>query len=266
MQNDASAERFAKQLLDIGNGKMTIDQTTGCITLPEDFCTITNSKEELIQCVFPNIIQNYNVHQWLSERAILAAKNVDVNAININIQNMLPGETAVYKSVDTVMNQDEVVNYPVEFLNSLDLPGLPPHIINMKIGVPIILLRNINPPRLCNGTRLVVKKLMNNVVEATILNGKFKGEDVLIPRIPMIPTDLPFEFKRLQFPIRLAFAMTINKAQGQSLQVCGLNLENPCFSHGQLYVACSRVGKPADLFIFTPNGITKNIVYPKALE
>lgn len=60
--------------------------------------------------------------------------------------------------------------------------------------------------------------------------------------------------------------MTINKAQGQSLQVCGLNLENPCFSHGQLYVACSRVGKPSDLFAYAPNGTTKNIVYPKALE
>jgi ATP-dependent DNA helicase PIF1 len=63
----------------------------------------------------------------------------------------------------------------------------------------------------------------------------------------MIPTDMPFEFKRLQFHVRLAFAMTINKAQGQSLYVCGLNLENQCFSHGQLYVACSRVGKPSDL-------------------
>lgn len=111
------------------------------------------------------------------------------------------------------------------------------------------MLRNINQPRLCNGTRLAVKKLMNNVIEATILKGKFKGEDVLIPRIPMIPSDLPFNFKRLQFPVRLAFAMTINKAQGQSLEMCGLNLEYPVFSHGQLYVACSRVGKPSDLFI-----------------
>ncbi|GFX51010.1 ATP-dependent DNA helicase [Trichonephila clavipes] len=77
---------------------------------------------------------------------------------------------------------------------------------------------------------------------------------------------MPFEFKRLQFPVRLAFAMTINKAQGQSLQVCGLNLENPCFSHGQLYVACSRVGKPSDLFDYAPDGKTRNIVYPTALQ
>jgi ATP-dependent DNA helicase PIF1 len=96
---------------------------------------------------------------------------------------------------------------------------------------------------------------MNNIIEATILNGKIKGKDVrYVVRV-----------KRLQFPVRFAFAMTINKAQGP-LQVCGLNLENPCFSHGQLYVACSHVGKPSDLFVYTPEGKTKNIVYKKALQ
>ncbi|KAK1337430.1 hypothetical protein QTO34_002057, partial [Cnephaeus nilssonii] len=106
---------------------------------------------------------------------------------------------------------------------------------------------------------------MSNVIEATILTGPFKGEDVLIPRIPMIPMDMPFQFKRLQFPIRLAFAITINKAQGQSLELCGLDLDTDCFSHGQLYVACSRVSKPDNLYICTDNGTTKNIVYPQAL-
>ena len=81
-----------------------------------------------------------------------------------------------------------------------------------------------------------------------------------------MPTDIEFEFKRLQFPIRLAFAMSINKAQGQSLSVAGINLQEPCFSHGQLYVACSRVGNPQNLFIYAPDGKTKNIVYKKAIE
>ncbi|GFW17625.1 ATP-dependent DNA helicase [Trichonephila clavipes] len=258
-----------RQTLPIIPRSTPADELHACLkssVLWPNFCKITESIDELVQKVFPNIAQNYKNHQWLSTRAILAAKNIDVNTINFTIQHGIPSETTTYKSIDTVENQDEVVNYPTEFLNSLDLPGMPPHVLTLKIGVPIILLRNINPPRLCNGTRLSVKKMMNNVIEATILTGKFKGEDVLLPRIPMIPTDMPFEFKRLQFPVRLAFAMTINKAQGQSLQVCGLNLENPCFSHGQLYVACSRVGKPSDLFVYAPDGKTRNIVYPTALQ
>ncbi|GFV41645.1 ATP-dependent DNA helicase PIF6 [Trichonephila clavipes] len=215
--------------------------------------------------IIPRSTPAEELHACLKSSVLWPAKNIDVNTINFTIQHGIPSETTTYKSIDTVENQDEVGNYPTEFLNSLDLPGMPPHVLTLKIGVPIILLRNINPPRLCNGTRLSVKKMMNNVIEATILTGKFKGEDVLLPRIPMIPTDMPFEFKRLQFPVRLAFAITINKAQGQSLQLCGLYLENPCFSHGQLYVACSRVGKPSDLFVYAPDGKTRNIVYPTAL-
>lgn len=266
LQEDQSGEVFSKQLLDIGHGNIAVDTSSGYITFPTNFCNFCESKTELMEKVFPNIAQNYINHVWLSERVILAAKNVDVNEMNFQIQEKIAGELKNYKSVDTVTNEDEVVNYPTEFLNSLELPGLPPHNLQLKIGSVIIMLRNINQPRLCNGTRLAVKKLLNNVIEATILKGKYKGEDVLIPRIPMIPNDMPFSFKRLQFPVRLAFAMSINKSQGQSLSVCGINLENPCFSHGQLYVACSRVGKPSTLFIYAPEHKTKNIVYQKALQ
>ena len=72
---------------------------------------------------------------------------------------------------------------------------------------------------------------MENIIEATILTGPFEGEAALIPCIPMILTDLPFQFKRLQFPIRLAFAITINKAKGQSLEKCSIDLNTDCFSH-----------------------------------
>jgi ATP-dependent DNA helicase PIF1 len=89
---------------------------------------------------------------------------------------------------------------------------------------------------------------------------------VFIPRIPLIPSDMPFGFKRLQYPVRLSFAMTINKAQGLSLSVAGVNLESSYFSHGQLYVACSRVGTPRRLYIFAPGGQTMHVMYQKALE
>ncbi|XP_055307038.1 uncharacterized protein LOC129571291, partial [Sitodiplosis mosellana] len=218
LHNDQSADRFSKQLLEIGNGKVRIDNSNGLFTLPNDFCTILQSKEDLIARVFTNIVQNYKNHDWLKERAILAPKNVHVNAINFQIQEKLPGAVVSYKSVDSAMNQDEAVNYPIEFFNSLEPSGMPPHLLNLKVGSAIILLRNLNAPKMCNGTRLAVSKLMTNLIEATILTGKAKGEKVLIPRIPLIPTDLPFEFKRLQFPVRLSFAMSINKAQGQTLQ------------------------------------------------
>jgi ATP-dependent DNA helicase PIF1 len=60
--------------------------------------------------------------------------------------------------------------------------------------------------------------------------------------------------------------MTINKSQGQSLGVVGLSLGDPVFSHGQLYVGCSRVGNPNHLFVVSPDSKTKNVVYNEALK
>ncbi|XP_014614721.1 PREDICTED: ATP-dependent DNA helicase PIF6-like [Polistes canadensis] len=111
-----------------------------------------------------------------------------------------------------------------------------------------------------------IKKITGNILEATSLTGKFKGEVILLPRIPMIQSESTIPFRRLQFRIRLAFAMSINKSQGQTMPICGLDLENPCFSHGQLYVACSRVGKPSNLFVLARNRLTKNIVYRLVLN
>jgi len=77
----------------------------------------------------------------------------------------------------------------------------------------------------------------------------------------MVLPDLLILFRRLQFLIRLAFAMTINKSQDQTMSIYGLDLENPVFSQGQLYVACFHVEKPSNLFIYVPQELTKNIVH-----
>ena len=153
----------------------------------------------------------------------------------------------------------------MKFLNSLNPSRMPPHLLRLKIGAPVILLRNLKPPILCNGTRLMVERMMPRVIEATVVTGPGKGNNVFIPRIPLIPSDMPFQFKRLQFPINLCFAMSINKAQGQTLKVVGVNIESPCFSHGQLYVACSRVGSHDNLHVLAKDGKTVNLVYPEAL-
>jgi ATP-dependent DNA helicase PIF1 len=96
---------------------------------------------------------------------------------------------------------------------------------------------------ICSGTRLVVRGFQRNSIDAEIVLGQYTRKRIFMPRIPMCPSDdemFPFQFKRKQFPIRLSFAMTVNKAQGQTIPNVGVYLPKPMFSHGQLYVALSR--------------------------
>ena len=103
----------------------------------------------------------------------------------------------------------------------------------------------------CYGTRYVVKSASANVVEAVVACGSHKGKTLFIPRIVMSPSDnvFPFTMKSKQFPIRPAFAFAANKSQGQTLKRVGIFLLTQMFSHGQLYVAMSRVGKAEEVKI-----------------
>jgi ATP-dependent DNA helicase PIF1 len=158
--------------------------------------------------------------------------------------------------------------------------GVPPHKLLLRVGCPIILLRNLTGG-LANGTRLIVKRLGERVIEAEVATGPAKGEVVCIPRLAITPSDtsMPFTLRRLQFPVRPAFAMTVNKSQGQTLRMVGLYLPNSVFSHGQLYVALSRVGRKQAVRVLVeggwvnegeienaPEGLyTANVVYREVL-
>uniref|UniRef100_A0A0L8IB38 ATP-dependent DNA helicase n=1 Tax=Octopus bimaculoides TaxID=37653 RepID=A0A0L8IB38_OCTBM len=178
MRSDVASAEFSHTLLAFGEAKTSCDEK-GNIAI-DSLCTIVDTPSDLTDAVFPDLQVNYHNMDWIGQRAILAPKNTT--------------------SIDTIPDPEDVINYPIEVLNSLEPPGLPPHILKLKVGAPIMLIRNLVPPKQCNGTRLIVKSLSPNLIEATIITGCGRGNVVLIPRMHLFPSaaDLPFTFRRTQ--------------------------------------------------------------------
>jgi len=259
---DQAAGQFAGQLLAIGDGKFPTDNNV--VQLPEIMGTFVCDINELMSRVYPDLLSNFTNITWLSERCILAPLNKTTRTINTTLVEQLPGECIQYKSLDSVPDESQAVEFPTEFLNSLEVSGLPPHSLSLKVGAPIIILRSLDPPRVTNGTRCVITKLSANTIDAKISHGRHAGHNIIIPRIPLIPSNstLPFEFRRVQFPVSLCFAMTINKSQGQTFKAVGVDLTDESFTHGMLYVALSRVGSPDCLtMLVREDRKTRNVVY-----
>ena len=249
LQVDEAAGEFADQLLAIGDGKYPIGTNPDIIQLPENIGTFVNGVDELVARVYPDLLSNFRNMSWLSERCILAPLNETTRSINGKLVAQLPGDFVEYRSLDSVPDESEAVHFPTEFLNSLKVSGFPSHLLSLKVAAPIIILWSLDRPKVTNGTRRVITKLSANTIEARISHGRHAGQDIIVPRIPS-NSSLPFEFRRLQFPVALCFAMTINKSQGQTFKAVGVN---ESFTHGMLYVALSRVGSPECLTMLTQN-------------
>ncbi|XP_027770897.1 ATP-dependent DNA helicase PIF1-like [Solanum pennellii] len=270
---------FSEFLLRVGNGdEPTIRENL--ILLPEQL-TIKHSKDEIpeesiIKEIFQNLQENAATTKYVTERAILASRNDHVDKINNKLISQFPGESKIFNSFDSA--EDDTNNYyQEEYLNTLTPNGLPPHRLELKENAPIMLLRNLDPSSgLCNGTRMICRGFSQNVLHAEISSGHSATKHVFLPRIQLSPPEnegYPFKFIRKQFPIRLCFAMTINKAQGQTIHNVGLYLPQHVFSHGQLYVALSRgiSMSTTKVLVLTEQPkcqkgtYTKNIVYKEVL-
>ena len=274
-------QSFANFLLQVGEGNT---EKPNSVKLPAQFLIRSDDGSQpqlsaLFEEIYGDLSSNYNNQNYFKNRVILTPKNSDVHAINNEVNRRLTNTEVEYLSVDSVEDEEQQQRgfYPLEFLNTLTITGMPPHKLALRVGAPVILLRNLHGDQgMCNGTRLRVIELRRAVIAAEILTGTHVGRKVFIPRITLISHNktLPFQLRRRQFPIQLAYAMTINKAQGQSVDLVGLYLPQPVFTHGQLYVALSRVTSPHGIRILTQNhdqneedGVyTSNVVFREIID
>ncbi|PIA55030.1 hypothetical protein AQUCO_00800042v1 [Aquilegia coerulea] len=250
--DDEGNIKFADYLIEIGTNPEEI------IELPLEITRCKNS-EELLFKVYPKLnVERTATPDYLRDQTILSAHNDDVSDFNALAIHHFPGEMHEFFGADQAIEDDirmedrgnRIAN---ENMQAPDPPSLPP----FKDG-------------LCNGTRLMMEQLGVRVIEVRILTGSHVNDRVFIPRITLQPTDseIPFKMSSRQFPVRLAFAMTINKSQGQSVKIVGIDLQNPVFSHGQLYVALSRCTSLRNISVLLSseeNETTTNVVYPEIL-
>ncbi|XP_042756598.1 uncharacterized protein LOC111896242 [Lactuca sativa] len=180
--------RFFDFLLRVGDGKEeTLDESY--IRIPDNmsipYTDKTKSVDALIDAIFPSLQFNGADSKFIISRAILSTKNESVDEINNKLIERFSGEQKVYYSFDEA--EDDKNNlYPMEYLNSLNVSGVPPHYLRLKTGCPVILLRNIDPSNgLCNGTRLICRTFQRNVIDAEIVVGQHAGKRVFLPRIPL---------------------------------------------------------------------------------
>ena len=226
---------FSAYVLTIGDGTADQHPEIGedMIKVPPEY--VVHTLEEIIARIFPDISDGYTHKYFVSQCAILTPKNDNVDKINEMIIESFPGVGKTYLSADAVDGDSVHHVYSTDFINLLTPSDMPPHAVTPKVGAPVMLLRKLyaRPSNdLWNGTCVIILKLGNRVLEVEIPNGVHKGKHVLLPGITLVPSDteLPFTLKRCQFSIRPCFAMSTNKAHGQTLDFVGVYLPEHVFN------------------------------------
>jgi hypothetical protein len=264
--------RYGEMILTIGEGKedhydldYIIDeenkmkQLYGLLSIPyylftsnDEFTSEDLGIQASLSWLYPNGFES------VLSSTILAATNVQVDRWNQIVQemNVLPLQTLTSK--DTFADVDDPkghlkVMLTTNVLNELNHTTVPPHVLQLKVNDICLVTRNLSKRYgLANNTRVRILEISphKSVIRVQTLGSDPKS--ATLPRIRFkfrIPYGQSFRMTRVQFPLRLAYCMTYNKSQGQTLQRVLLDVSNPPFAHGHLYVALSRVTNYSDIKI-----------------
>ena len=143
----SASQQWRDYLLEIGAGRLKDAQ--GRTIIPPDLLCHGDIVDEIYGTAISSpIIES------LRNKAILAPKNVDVDAVNkkvldrLNVSNV--EEERHFKSIDEIADDDtdQHMHYPIEYLNSLNPPGVPPHDLHLKKGAIVMLLHHLDVPNM----------------------------------------------------------------------------------------------------------------------
>lgn len=241
-----------------------------------DLLSNVHSGEDLIDFVYPpNILAS---PESCLRRSILAPTNAQVDAYNEIIIDRIPGSQRTYLAADSLKEVDdagiESPNGVLDYVARQTPPGLPPHSLTIKVNAVYRLMRNLSIDRgLVKNVRVVVVSTGARLVTVRLLRGvsgvgDVHVEDILIPRITFEHTlQSGHTLVRRQFPLAPAYATTFNSCQGLTLDIVGVDLIRPVFSHGQLYTALSRIRHRSHARVRLPHGqtTTTNVTYEPIL-
>uniref|UniRef100_A0A914GRB9 ATP-dependent DNA helicase n=1 Tax=Globodera rostochiensis TaxID=31243 RepID=A0A914GRB9_GLORO len=284
----AGQENYRRFLLRVGTAQSNNGQHR--VRLSAEMCVA--SRHELIDFVFSSAMLSRPLEHAneFGGCAILSPLNKETFELNKIILDRIVGLERVYSATTQPLNDgagnnelaNAVADADYENLQRFTPSGVPEYFLRIKIGAIMMLITNVSiADGLCNGTRVQVLPgpngtLTNHIIRCRLLSGNKRGNehDLHATRFvfggdPIAPHEGPIKFERVQFPLRPGSVMTINKSQGQTLSRVGLLLDNAqCFSHGQLYVALSRVQNASHIRVCTKSNkqSIKNIVMQELLD
>lgn len=232
-------------------------KSTKEIVLPQQI--MVERTEELIDFVFPRFKQDYLSKGFFTGRVILCPCRWQVREINACMMNDLPGEKEVLAEVTVKPKPPPPSKNPTEnVLAPSSAPPMPGKVIRLyaKTGCLLLCTKNISD-KIYNGTRLVYLRRKGDAAVFRVINGDTE-EEVTLAKSQLVWHGC--------IPFTLGFALTIHKAQGQTLRTVGLDLRSKFFSHGQATVAFSRARHLEDIRVLSNSNIIANPIYLDWLE